>query len=56
MSSNSDIKEKENRDLFTKGLKELIADLRSRNVKEFENVATELSNYRRRFFAEREVA
>ena len=56
MSSTSDIKDKEIRDLFTKGLKDLIADLRSRNVKEFENVATELSKYRRQFFIETGVA
>lgn len=36
------------------GLKEVIADLRSREVKEFENVADALSVYRRKFFAERE--
>ena len=49
LSSNADIKDKETRDRYTRGLKNLIADLRSRNVKDFENVANELSSYRRKF-------
>jgi len=54
MSSASDIKDKDVRDQFLVGLKQVIADLRAREVKEFENVADALSVYRRKFFAERE--
>lgn len=54
MSSASDIKDRAVRDQYLMGLKEVIADLRSREVKEFENVADALSVYRRKFFAERE--
>ncbi|RMZ78443.1 hypothetical protein DV737_g3881, partial [Chaetothyriales sp. CBS 132003] len=51
MSKADDIGDQAAKDEFTRGLKELIADLRSRGFKEFEQVATELSKYRRDFFA-----
>ncbi|KIV85340.1 hypothetical protein PV11_01043 [Exophiala sideris] len=54
MSSASDIKDKTTRDEFLVGLKHVIADLRSNDVKDFDSVAGALSNYRRKFFAERE--
>ncbi|KIX10135.1 uncharacterized protein Z518_01216 [Rhinocladiella mackenziei CBS 650.93] len=54
MSSASDIQDKEARDQFLVGLKQVIADLRAREVKEFESVADALSAYRRKFFAEKE--
>ena len=49
MSSAKDFKDKEERDRFVTGLKQIIADLRSRGVKEFTMVANELAAYRRRF-------
>lgn len=49
MSSAKDFKDKEERDRFVAGLKQVIADLRSRGVKEFTMVANELAAYRRRF-------
>lgn len=54
MSSASDIKDKNLRDQFLVGLKQVIAELRQKEVKEFESVANALSAYRRRFFTERE--
>ena len=54
MSSASDIKDKTTRDEFLVGLKHVIADLRSNDVKDFDSVAGALSNYRRKFFAEKE--
>ena len=54
MSSASDIRDKTVRDEFLVGLKQVIADLRQKEVKEFENVADALSIYRRQFFAKRE--
>lgn len=56
MSSASDIKDRVLRDQYLVGLKQVIADLRQKEVKEFENVAQALSAYRRQFFAEREEA
>ncbi|KIV91173.1 hypothetical protein, variant [Exophiala mesophila] len=56
MSSASDIKDKGIRDEFLVGLKQVIADLRQKEVKEFENVANALSAYRREFFSKREEA
>lgn len=56
MSSASDIKDKGLRDEFLVGLKQVIADLRQKEVKEFESVANALSAYRRRFFLKREEA
>lgn len=53
MSSASDIKDKTQRDQYLVGLKQVIADLRQKEVKEFENVAQALSAYRRQFFAEK---
>lgn len=46
--------DKEARNRYVNGLKSVIADLRSRGVKEFEQVATELAAYRRRFEAEQD--
>lgn len=54
MSSASDIKDKAVRDQFLVGLKQVIADMRVKEVKEFESVADALSVYRRNFFAEQE--
>lgn len=56
MSSAADIKDKVVRDQFILGLKQVIADLKAREVKEFEEVADALSVYRRNFFAEKEEA
>lgn len=56
MSSASDIKDKAQRDQYLVGLKQVIADLRQKEVKEFENVADALSEYRRQFFADKEEA
>ena len=53
MSSAGDIKDKATRDDFHAGLKQVIADLRAGEVKDFEKVADALSKYRRTFFAER---
>lgn len=53
MSSASDIKDKALRDEFHTGLKQVIADLRAGDVKDFEKVADALSKYRRKFFAEK---
>lgn len=52
MSSAQDITDKAARERYLNGLKEVIANLRQQGVKEFENVATALSTYRRQFFAE----
>lgn len=52
MSSALDIKDPDTRNQYLKGLKQVIADLRQGGVKEFENVATALSTYRRKFFTE----
>jgi len=51
MSSANDIKEKAQRDAYLIGLKKVIADLRERGVKEFSEVATALSKYRREWAA-----
>lgn len=56
MSSASDIKDKDVRDQFLAGLKQVIANLRAKEVKEFESVADALSIYRRQFYADRENA
>ncbi|EXJ79850.1 hypothetical protein A1O3_08135 [Capronia epimyces CBS 606.96] len=56
MSSAADIKDKTLRDQFIVGLKQVIAGLKARDVKEFEEVANALSAYRRNFFAEKEEA
>ncbi|RMZ83579.1 hypothetical protein DV738_g1100, partial [Chaetothyriales sp. CBS 135597] len=53
MSKPDDIGDQEAKDEFARGLKELIGQLRSRGIKEFEQVATELSKYRRDFYAPR---
>jgi len=52
MSSANDIKDKALRDQYVTGLKQVIADLRQKGVKEFENVANALSAYRRQFHAD----
>jgi hypothetical protein len=49
MSSANDFKQKEERDQFVTGLKQVIAQLREKGVKEFDLVASELAAYRRRF-------
>ena len=54
MSSTSDIKDKAVKEDFHAGLKGVIAELRAKEVKDFEKVADALSKYRRAFFAERE--
>ncbi|ETI23362.1 hypothetical protein G647_05163 [Cladophialophora carrionii CBS 160.54] len=54
MSSASDIKDKATKDEFHTGLKQVIADLRAHEVKDFEKVAEALSKYRRDFSAARE--
>lgn len=51
MSSARDFTDKATRDRFLLGLKDVIADLRARNIKEFEDVARELSKYRCQFVA-----
>ncbi|KAG9776935.1 hypothetical protein KCU88_g4683, partial [Aureobasidium melanogenum] len=51
MSSAMDIEDATERNEFIVGLKHVIADLKSRGVKEFEEVADALSAYRRQFFA-----
>jgi len=51
MSSASDFKQKEQRDQYLTGLKQVIAELRLRGEKRFEEVADELASYRRRFLA-----
>ena len=53
MSSAGDIKDKAMRDQYLVGLKQVIAELRQKEVKEFESVASALSAYRRQFFKER---
>jgi len=52
MSSANDFKDKDQKDRYLRGLKEVIAGLRQKGVKEFDSVADALSNYRRRFSAE----
>ncbi|EXJ62791.1 hypothetical protein A1O7_03230 [Cladophialophora yegresii CBS 114405] len=54
MSSASDIKDKATKDEFHAGLKQVIAELRANEVKDFEKVAEALSKYRRDFSAARE--
>jgi len=51
MSSANDIKEKDARDAYLLGLKKVIAGLRAQGVKEFSEVATALSKYRRDWMA-----
>lgn len=51
MSSASDLKNKDQRDAYLVGLKKVIAGLRERGVKEFSEVATALSHYRREWMA-----
>ncbi|OQV02095.1 putative zinc-finger domain-containing protein [Cladophialophora immunda] len=53
LSSASDIKDKSTRDEFHAGLKQVIAELRAKEVKDFEKVAAALSLYRRKFFTEK---
>ncbi|RMD43506.1 hypothetical protein DV735_g1666, partial [Chaetothyriales sp. CBS 134920] len=53
MSKPDDIGDQAAKDEFAHGLKALIGQLRSRGIKEFEQVATELSKYRRDFYAPR---
>ncbi|KIW17064.1 hypothetical protein PV08_04255 [Exophiala spinifera] len=53
MSSGSNM-DKATKDQFFTGLKEVIADLRARDIKEFDGVANALSEYRRKFFAVRD--
>ena len=54
MSQAGDIP-REQKAKFVMGLKEVIASLKKRGAKEFEEVATELAAYRRRFKAERDA-
>lgn len=49
MSSASEFTDKDTRDRYLLGLKGIIADLRARNVRDFEDVAAALSEYRRKF-------
>jgi len=51
MSSANDIKEKDARDAYLLGLKQVIAGLRGHGVKEFSEVANALSKYRREWMA-----
>lgn len=44
----------EERDQYVTGLKQIISDLRKTGVKDFDMVAQELANYRRRFQEERD--
>lgn len=46
--------DKATKDDFFSGLKEVIADLRARDIKEFDGVANALSEFRRKFFAARD--
>lgn len=52
MSSAHEFTDKEVRDRYLLGLKGVIADLRTQNVRDFEDVAKALSEYRRKFVAE----
>lgn len=52
MSSASEFQDKEVRDRYLAGLKDTIADLRSKGTKDFEDVAKALARYRRDFLAE----
>lgn len=54
MSSANDILDKDERDRYLSGLKQVIADLRQKGVKDFESVANALSSYRRQYFTEQE--
>ena len=54
MSSANDFKDKDLRDTYLIGLKKVIADLREQGVKEFTEVATALSKYRREWVAQQE--
>lgn len=49
MSSALEFTDKDTRDRYLLGLKGVIADLRARNVRDFEAVASALSEYRRKF-------
>lgn len=53
MSSGTNMDKATKEDFFN-GLKEVIADLRARDIKEFDGVANALSEYRRNFFATRD--
>ncbi|KKY15251.1 hypothetical protein UCRPC4_g06407 [Phaeomoniella chlamydospora] len=46
--------DRDSRNRYVNGLKAVIADLRTRGVKDFEEVASELAAYRRRFEAEQD--
>lgn len=50
MSSANDITNKDEKDKYLLGLKKIIAGLRANGVKEFSEVATALSKYRREWF------
>lgn len=52
MSSASEFKDKEVRDRYLLGLKDTIADLRAKAIKDFEDVAKALAKYRRDFLTE----
>jgi hypothetical protein len=51
MSSAAEFTDQAVRDRYLMGLKGVIADLRARNVRDFEDVAGALSEYRRKFVA-----
>ena len=52
MSSASEFQVKEVRERYLLGLKDTIADLRTKGTKDFEDVAKALAKYRRDFVAE----
>jgi hypothetical protein len=54
MSSAAGIADKATKDAFHAGLKQVIADLRTNEVRDFEKVADALSKYRRSFFTKLE--
>lgn len=54
MSSASDIPDKAQRDSFVAGLKLVISDLRTKHISDFDQVASELAAYRRRFRQEQD--
>jgi hypothetical protein len=54
MSSADDIPDKRQRDHFLAGLKLVIADLCTKQISDFDTVASELAAYRRRFRQEQD--
>ena len=56
LASSRSIEDRIQKDEYMAGLKQVIANLRTRGVKEFSDVASELVMYRRRFMEQQDPA